>query len=115
MKEEIKAFLNNETYILAYRSNYDSAREVNQMLIDYVKGLQSQLKAKEEAEKEFIKYLEEKIEHNTPRARWKHYNEDGFNDYDLENGDYIEAQPVNITLKEVIEKYNEILSKGENK
>ena len=80
-----------------------------------IKQLQSQLKAKEEAEKEFIKYLEEEIEHNTPRARWKHYNEDGFNDYDVENGDYIKAQPVNITIKEIIEKYNEILSKGDNK
>lgn len=79
------------------------------------KSLQSQLKAKEKAEKEFIKYLEDEIEHNTPKARWKHYNDDGFNDYDVENGDYLEAQPVNITLKEVISKYKEILSKGENK
>ncbi len=59
-------------------------------------------------QKEFIEYLENEIEHNTPRARWKHYNEDGLNDYDVENGDYLEAQPVNITLKEVISKYQEI-------
>ena len=42
MNESIKKFLNNEVYILAYRSNYDSAREVNQNLIDYIKDLQQE-------------------------------------------------------------------------
>ena len=43
MNEGIKKFLNNETYILAYRNNYDSARELNQQLIDYVKNLQNRI------------------------------------------------------------------------
>lgn len=60
-------------------------------------------------QKEFIKYLEEEILKNTPKARWKHYNEDGFNDYDVENGYYIENQPVNVTLKEILSKYKEII------
>lgn len=42
MNEEIEKFLNNEEYILVYRSNYDSARQVNQELIDYVKRLQQE-------------------------------------------------------------------------
>ena len=43
MNEGIKKFLNHETYILAYRNNYDSARELNQQLIDYVKNLQNRI------------------------------------------------------------------------
>ena len=116
MKEENTMFyqaIGNS--IQANKDKIEKLEKQNERLKKKNKSLQSQLKAKEEAEKEFIKYLEEEIEHNTPRVRWKHYNEDGFNDYDVENGDYIEAQPVNITLKEVISKYKEILSKGENK
>lgn len=65
---------------------------------------------KQEAQqKEFIKYLEEKIKQTTPKLRWKHYNEDGFNDYDLENSCYIEMQPVNKTYEEILQKYKEII------
>ena len=64
-------------------------------------------------QKEFIKYLEDEIKINTPKARWKHYNEDGFNDYDVENGGYIENQPVNAILTKVLQKYKEII--GGNK
>ena len=42
MNEEIKAFLNNEMYVLVYRCNYDRAYAVNQQLIDYVKKLQQE-------------------------------------------------------------------------
>lgn len=63
----------------------------------------------ETQQQEFIKYLENQIEINTPKTRWKHYNEDGFNDYDVENGGYIENQPVNVTLKEILQKYKEII------
>lgn len=65
MSEEIRKFLNNETYILAYRSNYDSAREVNQKLIDYVNDLQKQnAELKEELEKQF-KSMSAIIRHNS--------------------------------------------------
>lgn len=64
-------------------------------------------------QKEFIKYLEEEILKNTPKARWKHYNEDGFNDYDV-CFDYIENQPVNVTLKEILLIYKEIIGDVED-
>lgn len=62
---------------------------------------------------ELKEWLKKKIERNTPNVRWKHYNEDGFNDYDIENGNYISMQPVNVTFKEVIDKMQEIES-GKN-
>lgn len=54
MNEEIKAFLNNEMYVLVYRCNYDRASAVNQQLIDYVKKLQQENKQL----KERVNYLE---------------------------------------------------------
>lgn len=41
-KESLNEFLNNKTYIVAYRSNYDSAREFNKDLILYIKQLQEE-------------------------------------------------------------------------
>lgn len=54
MNKTIEAFLNNETYLLAYRFNGDFAREANQEIIDYIKQLQQK-------EQNLIKYLEDKI------------------------------------------------------
>lgn len=59
------------------------------------------------------KYLEEEIKQNTPNAKWKHYNEDGFNDYDIENPSCIEMQPINVTLKDILNKM-EKLESGNN-
>ena len=60
-------------------------------------------------QKEFIKYLEDEIKINTPKARWKHYNEDGFNDYDVENGYGVLMRPVYMTLKEILQKYKSVI------
>lgn len=63
----------------------------------------------ENQQKEFIKWLEDEIEQNTPNAKWKHYNEDGFNDYDVENGYGALMRPVYMTLKEILQKYKSII------
>ena len=55
-------------------------------------------------QKEFIKYLEDEIKQNTPSLRWKHYNEDGFNDYDVENPSCIEVRPNDKIFKEILKK-----------
>lgn len=60
-------------------------------------------------QKEFIKYLEDGIKQYTPSLRWKHYNEDGFNDYDVENPSCIEVQPTDKIFKEILQKYKEII------
>ncbi len=60
-------------------------------------------------QKEFIKYLEDEIKQNTPSLRWKHYNEDGFNDYDVENPSCIEVRPNDKIFKEILKKYKEII------
>ena len=40
---EIKNWLSDKTYILCYRDNYDSAREVNEILKQLVLNLQEQV------------------------------------------------------------------------
>lgn len=60
-------------------------------------------------QKEFIKYLEDGIKQNIPSLKWKHYNEDGFNDYDVENPSCIEVRPTDKIFKEVLQKYKEII------
>ena len=60
-------------------------------------------------QKEFIKHLEDEIKQNTPSLRWKHYNEDGFNDYDVENPSCIEVRPNDKIFKEILKKYKEII------
>ena len=60
-------------------------------------------------QKEFIKYLENEIEQKTPNVRWKYYNEEWFCDYDVENPACIEVQPTNKVLKEVLQKYKQII------
>lgn len=79
---------------------------------DYKYTLNKKIKL-ETQQKEFIKYLEDEIKINTPKARWKHYNEDGFNDYDVENGYGVLMRPVYMTLKEILQKYKSII--GGNK
>lgn len=89
---------------------------------DYIKKLQA---TKDKLDKwdyentlqqaKFIKYLEDEIKYNTPNAKWKHYNEDNFNDYDVENSIYIEIKPTNKVLKEVLQKYKEIVNGSERK
>lgn len=63
----------------------------------------------ETQQKKFIEWLENEIKQNTPNVRWKHYNEDGFNDYDVENPSCIEMRPTNKILKEILQKYKEII------
>lgn len=41
-EKSLNKFLEKETYIVAYRSNYDSAREFNNELINYIKDLQQE-------------------------------------------------------------------------
>lgn len=52
-KKSLNSFLEEKSYIVAYRSNYDSAREFNSELINYIKQLQKQnaelIKTKNEA------------------------------------------------------------------
>lgn len=67
------------------------------------------LDKKETQQKVFIKYLEDEIKQNTPSLRWKHYNEDGFNDYDVENPSCIEVRPNDKIFKEILKKYKEII------
>lgn len=81
----------------------------------YVRGLEGTLKEYQQEmnkvvtqQKEFIKYLEDEIKQNTPNVRWKHYNEDEFNDYDVENPSCIEMQPNDKILKEILQKYKSI-------
>ena len=42
-KESLEEWLNDETYIMAYRFNYDSARDFNEELKQYVKDLQNRV------------------------------------------------------------------------
>ena len=67
-KKCLDDFLNNKTYIMSYRSNYDSAREFNDELISYIKDLQKYKslyeneKDKNDTLKRIIKKVEEYIE-----------------------------------------------------
>ena len=63
----------------------------------------------ETQQKEFIKYLEDEIKQNTPNLKQKHYNEDGINDYDVENPSCIKVQPTYKSFKEILQKYKEII------
>lgn len=79
----------------------------------YSQKMESRAIILETQQKEFIKYLEDEIEQNTPKLRWKHFNEDGLNDYDVENPIYIEKQPTNKVLKEILKKYKSIIGDDE--
>lgn len=84
-------------------------KQLEERNIEYFKGVYDTHDKYYDQQKKFIKYLEDEIEQNTPNARWKHYNEDGFNDYDVENPSCIEMQPTNKILKEILQKYKEII------
>lgn len=71
------------------------------------KSLQSQLKEKEESEKEFIKYLE--AEKDRLAREVSQIYEDSLGKTKLVNEDIFNE------VNNVLSKYNEILSKGENK
>lgn len=60
-KKCLDDFLNNKTYIMAYRSNYDSVREFNDELISYIKDLQK-YKSLYENEKEHTDTLKRIID-----------------------------------------------------
>ena len=76
---------------------------------NYISGKDVEFTNNKNQQKEFIKYLEDEIKQNTPSLRWKHYNENGFNDYDVENPSCIEVQPTDKILKEILQKYKEII------
>ena len=89
-KKCLDDFLNNKTYIMSYRSNYDSAREFNDELISYIKDLQK-YKSLYENEKDhtdtlkrIIKKIEEYIEKNT---EFKESTFCGFPNYYVFKGD----------------------------
>lgn len=102
MKELLEhiEILDNTDYIL----HSDKAKA----LLDYIENLQSQLKAKEEAEKEFIKYLEEEI--NKIKEQINNYNI--WHEVGTDINFLILKKQFNM---EILSKYKEILSKGENK
>ena len=75
----------------------------------YAQGMENEVITLNTQQKEFIKYLEDEIEQNTPNLKWKHYNEDGFNDYDVENPSCIEVQPTDKVYKEILQKFKEII------
>ena len=77
--------------------------QASEPMLNYKKSIENA------QQKEFIKYLEDEIEQKTPNVKWKHYNEDGFNDYDVENPSCIEMRPTNKILKEILQKYKEII------
>ena len=60
-KNSLNKFLEKETYIVAYRSNYDSARQFNNELIDYIKQLQQELTDYKERNEKAIEYNKQNI------------------------------------------------------
>ena len=83
----------------------DASLEISNMQ-HTIDNLQSQLKAKEEAEKEFIKYLE--AEKDRLAREVSQIYEDSLGKTKLVNEDIFNE------VNNVLSKYNEILSKGEN-
>lgn len=128
-KEKLNKYENPEDMTLMMMWCTEKVKDENKKLKqqledkeDYIKKLQA---TKDKLDKwdyentlqqaKFIKYLEDEIKYNTPNAKWKHYNEDNFNDYDVENSIYIEIKPTNKVLKEVLQKYKEIVNGSERK
>ena len=95
LKEQIKIYEDPEDLTLIFMYCDIEAK-------DKIKELKKQ-------QKEFIKYLEDEIKQNTPYLRWKHYNEDGFRDYDVENPCGIVMQPIDKIYKQILKKYKEII------
>ena len=103
MKEEIKDILEllrdgvKRPVVTLSKYSLDNICELNpnecKKLLEYIENLQSQLKEKEEVEKKFIEYLEYQVKF-----------QEELNDIHLATG-----------FEEILSKFNEILSKGENK
>ena len=106
MKEEEIIYLLN--YCEKHLINFELKVEDTIILKDYINNLQSRLKAKEEAEKEFIKYLEEEINKN--KEQINNYNI--WHEVGTDINFLILKKQFNM---EILSKYKEILSKGENK
>ena len=93
-------------------NEYELPNEVISFMVNKILKMDNVIEENEELkkqQKEFIKYLEDEIEQNTLNVRWKHYNEEGFCGYIVGNPSYIESRPVNIILKEILQKYKEII------
>ena len=84
-------------------------KEIDKNIFVGIDYFQNKCSNYEVQQKEFIKYLEDEIFKNTPNARWKHYDDDGSCDYSIEECDCIKIQPVSKTLKEILQKYKEII------
>ena len=97
------------------KKQLENSIKVNMADHKYASECEDKVVTLEAHQKEFIKYLEDEIEQNTPNARWKHYNEDGFNDYDVENPSCIEVQPTHKVLNEILQKYKEIIGVEDEK
>lgn len=101
----------NELVAQSVQTEMKLRDEINRLRKEYqdtYKDVRIEIKEYKTQKKELKKWLEEKIQRNIPNARWKHYNEDGFNDYDMVNASAIKVQPVNITFKEVLDKIKEL-------
>ena len=91
------------------KENQELKKQLEERNIEYFKGAYDTHDKYYTQQKDFIKYLEDEIEQNIPGLKWKHFNEDVLNDYDVENPIYIEMQPTNKVLKEILQKYKEII------
>ena len=60
--KSLKDFLEQKTYIVAYRSNYDSARKFNNELINYIQSLQQRVNQLETNIDEALKTTKELYE-----------------------------------------------------
>ena len=79
MSEEIKKWLNGESFVLAYRFNFDAAYEVNRDLQKYVKQLQK--------ENENLKQINE--EHRKLNGELRKENEELQKQLDIKNNGFM--------------------------
>ena len=108
MKEEEKDFFERCFGIVAGLEVQNEAQAIaKEVVLDEIENLQCQLKAKEEAEKEFKEWIAN--EQFRLARSVSHSYKDSLNKTHLVNEDIFDE------LSEVLDKYKEILSKGENK
>lgn len=93
--------------IQANKDKIEKLEKQNERLKKKNKSLQSQLKAKEEVEKEFIEYLEKEKENQKSEIFENSLTSEDINLYIM--------RVKLLKCEEILSKYNEILSKGENK
>lgn len=108
VKDLLKENQKLKEHLKAYETYFNRFFKINNKTYDG-KIVLELLDKKETQQKEFIKYLENEIEQKTPNAKWKHYNEEWFCDYDVENPVCIEVQPTDKVLKEILQKYKTII------